>query len=265
MNNKRNGFSLIELLVACTILLIMMGGICCIILALPRIAYSHVSSFLACQQNADFWFLLNKDIKNAGYGLLRIPSLATFPLLTITNGDDDKNTCAIFWNKDDAAAYLLKRAVLSSHTLIISATDNIQERNLALLAENDPISGDPHWALIRVTGITPVNESMLKISYVLVSQGPEQNYVEFHELAYFLKVEKILYFFSPDSKKIERMINDEVFQPVVEHVDKNDFGYCRGTGGFAKRNCIETNIVFQSCPDRKENFIHVIYAPNIDY
>jgi len=266
MNRSVRGFSITELLIASMIFLIMIGGVCYLMLALPRIAYLHTSSLHVYQQQADFGFLFNKDMKKAGYGLTRFSSLLTFvPLIITANGENNRNSCSIFWNKDEVIARLINKTKLAKPELVIPVTATIQEGNYALLTEHDPVNGEPHWALIRIVSIERMNEGALRITFAVISLGPKKDSDEFHELAYFVKVEKISYYFSADERKIMRVINDAVFQPVLEFVKENDYNYCKFNDDVVMKNCIEYGLIFQTRQDKIERFRQIIYIPNIHF
>jgi prepilin-type N-terminal cleavage/methylation domain-containing protein len=262
MNSKKNGFSLAELLIASTILLILIGGICQILLIIPQTAYMSLSTMLGYQRHADVWFLLARDAKRAGFGFTRIPALATFPAFTVTSSEA-MSSCSFFWNKGSAITQLIKNTVLQSSRLYVGAVDAVRAGDYAVLAENDPITGQPRWALIKVMTIKPLPGEILEIIFVVLSKGPSGEVLEFHEKAWFLKAEKISYVFFPDKGKIERIINDAVYQPVVEFVEQNHYWYCKDGDDSRLPRCLEYSAAYWTSLQNLKTLNQKIYLPNI--
>jgi prepilin-type N-terminal cleavage/methylation domain-containing protein len=262
MNSRNKGFSLAELLIASTILLILIGGICQILLAVPQTAYMSLSTMLGYQRHADVWFLLTRDAKRAGFGFTRIPALVTFPAFTV-NYNETMSSCSFFWNKDGIAAQLAKKTVLQSSRLYLRAVDAIRAGDFAVLAENDPITAQPRWALIKVAAVERFPDETLEIMFTVLSTGPLGNVLEFHEKAWYLKAEKINYVFFPDKGKIERIINDAVYQPVAEFVEENQYRYCKDGSNSVLPQCLEYSVAYWTSLKTFTTPNQKIYIPNI--
>jgi len=235
-----DGFSLLELLISLSILLIILLGICNLLLMIPKISYHHFLLLSQEQQFANYWTLLYFDFKKAGYGLSNIPSLASFKLIQIED-NQEKNVITFYWNKESVSSRLIKKLPSINSTIYINKVDKLKQKDLAILTENYFITGIAHWSLILIEDIEEISPEILKITFKHLRSGPSNYFLPFHELAYFIRAEKISYVFTKKEKKIDKIINDIWIEPVAEGIENNEFDYCKNEGVINLR-CVQSII-----------------------
>lgn len=254
------GFSLLELLISLSILLIILLGLCNLLLMIPKISYHHYLLLHQEQQFANYWTLLYFDFKKAGYGLSNISSLASFKFIEIENNQEN-NIISFFWNKESISSRLIKKLPSIDSTIYINKVEKLKPNDLAILAENYFINGIAHWSLILIENIEEISPEILKITFKHLYSGPSNYFLPFHELAYFIRVEKISYVFSKKEKKIDKIINDIWIEPVAEEVENNEFAYCKNKE-LINLKCVQ-NIITSSTAAVQLNQKQQFNLPNV--
>lgn len=256
--NRRYGFTLLEVLVSLTIALVIISGVCCLILILPKLVYYQYITPIEQIKFADFIFAMEKDFKNAGFGINDILPLISFKSADIKIVDEEMSLIECYWNYLGVISKTLQSIDLNKGSVIISRIDGLREGDYSIIAELSP---EPHWAIIKIEKIIVDSEddAMLVIyKAVSVKQFSER---KFKSGAYFVPARKISYIYFKKNRYIARVINDGLRQPFIEEIDGLNIKWCRYNER-EMNNCIQV-VMYVNTLGKARRYFYSIYLPNL--
>jgi prepilin-type N-terminal cleavage/methylation domain-containing protein len=231
MNNTK-GFSMLEVLIAMSVFLILVGGICYILLHIGKIAYYQYYSTMEQQKFADVIFVMNRDIRNCGYGINNISALAAFDSIEIKEG-----AIRCYMNHLGAISELVESVDLRYGKIEIMKVNGLKVGDLSLIAE---ARFEPHWTVIKINEIVEdSNYSRMVVLFNIVEQAMGSS--KFESGAYFIPIEKVLYEYEEKTGTVVRVRNNGLNQPMIDDVNRLDFNYCM-LNGVSMKNCIEVKL-----------------------
>ena len=257
--NRNHGFTLLEILVSLTIAIFILSGVCYVLLILPKIAYHQYIFTIEQIKFADFIFAMERDFKNAGYGINDILPLISFKSVDIKIIGEKMSLIECYWNHLGLVSKTLQRIDLNQGNVTIKRVDGLEEGDYSIIAE---VSREPHWAIIKIEKIiVDSNRDAMFIIYKVVSSDQFSEKL-FKDDAYFVPVKKISYIYIKENRYIVRVINDGLRQPFIEDIDDLDFDWCRYNDR-EMNDCIQV-VMQENVSGRSRKYFYTVNLLNLN-